>query len=152
MVKKEGWVIDIPEEEYELREKISRIQISDEPIKGMGNYHETENAYFKSLKEGFHYEWRCVGGYFKTFEEAKKHLKEKEGKKYEFETIIEELKIDTTIHQELIQEVASVYDGYAGRYDKDIAKYLTIAYMVRRLSVKDLPLNKERRAKSKEVK
>jgi len=72
-------------------------------------------------------------------------MEEGEEKKPEFENIIEELEIDTTIHDELIQEVASVYEMFKDRYDNETARYLTIAYMVRRLSVKDLPLNKNRR-------
>ncbi len=80
-------------------------------------------------------------------------------------TIIEDLEIDTTIHLELIQEVADVYKQYCqklqgGSIDGEnlprVAGYLTIAYMVRRLSVKDLTLNKERKTKiieeDKEVK
>ena len=76
--------------------------------------------------------------------------------KEKLKTIIEDLEIDTTIHEELIQEVADVYKRYCeklqgGSIDGEnlprVAGYLTIAYMVRRLSVKDLPLNKEKRMK-----
>ena len=79
-----------------------------------------------------------------------------EDKKFKTETIIERLEIDTTIHEDLILEVATVYDKFSGKYNKETARYLTIAYMVRRVSVKDLPLNKERKTKvieeNKEVK
>lgn len=76
---------------------------------------------------------------------------EKEGTIFEFETIIKDLEIDTTVHEELIREVLEVYEKFKARNDAETARYLTIAYMVRRLSVKDLPMNKERKTTSKRI-
>lgn len=76
-------------------------------------------------------------------------MEEKENK---LETIIEELEIDTTIHGELIHEILEVHKKFVKETDDVTARYLTIAYMVRRLSVGDLPLNKERKSKLLEVK
>jgi hypothetical protein len=76
---------------------------------------------------------------------------EKEGRKFKTEEIIAELEIDTTIHQDLIDEVVDVYKMFSKKTDGETARYLTIAYMVRRMSVKDLPLNKEKKTKYVEV-